>query len=131
MAIYKTSAYAPIACITSRDESNATNSTEKTNVCTEGKTVTRPNSITRTVSLAGEIVNENSYEDLLEAQNSLEEQTFRIYRGSGDANPVYFKAVISNLSASFDAATEGADGTFSMDLNINGDYLDEDPEIGG
>ena len=43
----------PIACITSRSEGNATNLTEKVNVCTEGKTVSTPNSITRTVSISG------------------------------------------------------------------------------
>ena len=131
MAFYKDTAYAPVACITSRSEGNQTNTSEKTNVCTEGKTQTRATGITRTVSVSGEIVDENSYHDLMEAQNSLKEKAFRIYRGAGVENPVYFMAIISNLTADFDASAEGAVGTFTMDLNINGEYLETDPMAGG
>ena len=127
MAVYKDTAYVPIACITSRSESNTTNTSEKTNVCTEGKTVTKANSITRTVSIAGEIVDENSYHDLKVMQGTLEEQAFRIYKGSGVTSPLYFKGIITDLSADFDATEEGATGTFTMDIAINGDYTEDDP----
>lgn len=127
MAVYNETAYVPIACITSRSEGNTTNTSEKTNVCTEGKTVTKANSITRTVSLAGEIVDENSYHDLKEMQGTLQEQVFRIYKGTGETNPLYFKGIITDLSADFDATEEGATGTFTMDIAINGDYTEDDP----
>lgn len=130
MFIYKTSAYVPIACITSRNETNTTNTSQKTNVCTQGKTVTKANSITRTVSINGEIVDSGSYDDLKAAQDSLQEQTFRIYKGPGDTNPQYFKGIIRELSADFDASTEGADATFSMSIDVNGEYLDTDPMAG-
>ena len=128
LAIYKTSAYAPIACITSRSEGNSTNTKEKTNVCTEGKTVTKAISVSRTVSIEGEIVDLNSYHDLQAAQDSLEEQTFRIYKGAGTENPLYFKGVIMNLDSDYPADD---DATFSMEININGEYLTIDPKIGG
>lgn len=131
MAMYKTNAYAPIACITSRSEGNSTNTSEKTSVCTEGKTITKATGVARTVSIEGEIVDTNSYHDLQEAQSTLAEQTFRIYKGTGTANPLYFKGIITDLSADFDASEEGADGTFSMEISINGDYEDEDPMTGG
>lgn len=127
MAVYKETAYVPIACITSRSEGNTTNTSEKTNVCTQGKTVTKANSITRTVSIAGEIVDENSYHDLKEMQGTLQEQAFRIYKGTGETNPLYFKGIITDLSADFDATEEGATGTFTMDIAINGDYTEDDP----
>lgn len=126
LAVYTGSAYMPIACITSRSESNATETTEKSNVCTEGKTVTRANSITRTVSIEGEVADDNSLDDLRELQDSLEEQTFRVYRGSATETPIYFKAIITNLDADYPAG-ESEDATFSMDLNINGEYLTADP----
>lgn len=131
MAIWKTNAYAPIACITSRSEGNETVKSEKVNVCTQGKAVSKANFVKRTGSISGEIINENSYHDLQKAQNSLEEQTFRIYRGTGDQNPLYFNAVIDNCNAEFDASTEGADGTFTMDYTINGEYMTQDPKAGG
>lgn len=127
MAVYKKTAYVPIACITSRSEGNTTNTSEKTNVCTQGKTVTKANSITRTVSLAGEIVDENSYHDLKKMQGTLQEQAFRVYKGAGETNPLYFKGIITDLSADFDATEEGATGTFTMDIAINGDYTEDDP----
>ena len=127
MAVYKETAYVPIACITSRSEGNTTNTSEKTNVCTQGKTVMKANSITRTVSIAGEIVDENSYHDLKEMQGTLKEQAFRIYKGTGETNPLYFKGIITDLSADFDATEEGATGTFTMDIAINGDYTEDDP----
>ena len=127
MAVYKETAYVPIACITSRSEGNTTNTSKKTNVCTQGKTVTKANSITRTVSIAGEIVDQNSYHDLKELMDTLEEQAFQIYKGAGDTNPLYFKGIITDLSADFDATEEGATGTFTMDIAINGDYTEDDP----
>ena len=117
--------FIPIACITSRSEGNATNLTEKVNVCTEGKTVSTPNSITRTVSSSGEVVDTTSLESLRVLQKSLAEQTFKVYRGATDTIPKYFKGVITNLTADYSAGENG-DATFSMDIAINGNYTPTD-----
>ena len=117
--------YIPIACITSRSESNATKISEKVNVCTEGKTVSTPNSITRTVSISGEVVDTNSLEALRVLQKSLAEQTFKVYHGPTETLPRYFKGIITNLTADYSAG-ENEDATFSMDIAINGNYTSTD-----
>ena len=78
--------YIPVACITSRSESNATNYNEKVNVCTEGKVVRKPTSISRTVSVSGEVVDAGSLKELRVLQDSKTEQIFRIYDSSGNGD---------------------------------------------
>ena len=117
--------YIPIACITSRSESNATNTIEKVNVCTLGKTVTTANSVSRTVSISGEVVDTNSLEALRVLQKTLAEQTFKVYRGTGETLAKYFKGIITSLSADYSAGQD-EDSTFSMDITINGNYTDTD-----
>ena len=117
--------FVPIACITSRSESNATNTIEKVNVCTQGKTITTAKSISRTVSLSGEVVDANSLEALRVLQKSLAEQTFKVYRGAGETLAKYFKGIITNLNADYSAGQD-EDATFSMDITINGGYTDTD-----
>lgn len=135
MALYETEViapalpfYAPIACITGRSETNDTNTTEKVNVCTEGKPETRANSVTRTVSINGEVVDTNSLDFLRKKQDSLAEQTFKVYRGAGETLPFYFKGIITALAADYPTG-EGEDATFSMNIAINGDYTDTDPMV--
>lgn len=111
--------YIPVACITSRSEGNATNYKEKVNVCTEGKLVRQPSSITRTVSVSGEVVDAGSLQELRALQDSKEEQIFRGYNTAGEAR--YFKAIITNLNADHPTG-EGEDSTFTMDLDLNSDY---------
>ena len=111
--------YVPVACITSRSEGNATNYTEKVNVCTEGKLVRTPSGITRTVSVSGEVVDAGSLQELRALQNSKAEQIFRVYNTAETAQ--YFKAIITNLNADHPTG-EGEDSTFTMDLDLNSDY---------
>ncbi len=111
--------YIPVACITSRSEGNATNYTERVNVCTEGKLVRTPSSITRTVSVSGEVVDAGSLQELRALQNSKAEQIFRVYNTAETAQ--YFKAIITNLNADHPTG-EGEDSTFTMDLDLNSDY---------
>lgn len=111
--------YIPVACITSRSEGNATNYMEKVNVCTEGKLVRTPSSITRTVSVSGEVVDAGSLQELRALQNSKAEQIFRVYNTAETAQ--YFKAIITNLNADHPTG-EGEDSTFTMDLDLNSDY---------
>ena len=117
--------FVPIACITSRSESNATNTIEKVNVCTLGKTVTTANSVSRTVSISGEVVDTNSLEALRVLQKTLAEQTFKVYRGTGETLAKYFKGIITRLSADYSAGQD-EDSTFSMDITINGNYTNID-----
>lgn len=125
--IKKVGSFEPIACITSRNETNTTNTSEKTNVCTQGKTVTKATSISRTVSIEGEMVDQNSYKDLKTIQNSLEEQVFRTYQDEETFE--YFKGIITELSGDWDVSEEGADATFSMSIQLNGDYSYTDPSV--
>lgn len=111
--------YVPVACITSRNEGNATNYKEKINVCTEGKLVRTPSGITRTVSVSGEVVDAGSLQELRTLQNSKAEQIFRVYNTAETAQ--YFKAIVTNLNADHPTG-EGEDSTFTMDLDLNSDY---------
>lgn len=113
--------YYSIACITSRSESNATKISEKVNVCTEGKVITKATGVDMTVSISGEVVTADSLEDLRGLQDTLLEQDFRIYRGAGTSNPVYFSGVITNLNAEYPTG-EGEDATFTMDITLTTDY---------
>lgn len=127
IAFWDGTVYSPIACITSRSESNASRLKEKTNVCTEGQTVKTVVGIDSTVSVSGEVVDTDSLEELRALQDSKSEHTFRVYRGTGETNPVYFNAIITNLNADYSAGQD-EDATFTMDLQINEDgYLDTDP----
>lgn len=128
MAFYDGSDYVPIACITSRSESNATTTVEKVNVCTEGEVVTKATAIVSTVSLSGEVVDSDSLDDLRALQDDLLEHTFMVYRGTGTTTPIYFKGIITNLNADYSAGQD-EDSTFSMDVTINGDYLTVDPNL--
>ena len=119
MEIYITSAYVPIACITSRSESNESQLIEKTNVCTAGETVSSVKQINRTVDLEGEVVDANSLDALKLAQNSKLEQYFKVYKGTGTTTPEFFKGIINSIGESY---TAGEDATFSMSVTINGDY---------
>ena len=118
--------YSPIACITSRSESNATKTSEKVNVCTEGKVITKATGVDMTVSISGEVVDDDSLNILRLQQDSLLEQDFRIYRGTGTSTPVYFRGVITNLAADYPTG-EGEDATFTMDITLTTDYSLVDP----
>ncbi len=111
--------YIPVACITSRSESNATNYTEKVNVCTAGKVVRTPRSISRTVSVSGEVVDAGSLNELRVLQDNKTEQIFKIYNSSDTAK--FFKAIITNLNADYPTG-EGEDATFTMDLELTTEY---------
>ena len=119
MEIYITSAYVPIACITSRTESNESEIIEKTNVCTSGATISTVKQINRTVDVEGEVVDSNSLDALKLAQNSKAEQSFKVYKGTGTTTPEYFKGIITSISGNYSA---GEDSTFSMSVTLNGDY---------
>ena len=120
------SEYFPIACITSRSESNTTKISEKVNVCTEGKVITKATGVDMTVSISGEVVDADSLVTLRGMQDALLVHDFRIYRGAGTSTPVYFSGVITNLAADYPTG-EGEDATFTMDITLTTDYSLVDP----
>src|SRR5690606_36575371 len=50
------SAYKPLACLTSTSHSMSGNTQEKVNMCTQGKTITKLQSITETVDFEGQVI---------------------------------------------------------------------------
>lgn len=113
-------AYVPVACITSRNESNVSRVKEKVNVCTQGKIERTVTAIDRTVSVSGEVTDANSLEELRAIQNSKAYHKFRVYKSLTTDTPLYFKAIITNLNADYPAGQD-EDATFTMDLEIDKD----------
>lgn len=89
MAYKDGASYVPIACITSRSESNATNTSEKVNVCTEGKTVTTATGVTRMFHCPVRLLERVLLEALRILQKSLAEQIFRVYRGRANRGVIF------------------------------------------
>lgn len=128
LSIFLTAGYKPVVCLTSTSMDRVSEMTEKVNYCTEGETVSSVDRITRTVNLDGEVVtideadNGATYDDLVAAMESKQEQRFKI---EGRGSTQYFKAVIASLGDNF---TAGDDATFSGQLNVNGEITETDPE---
>ena len=130
LSVYDTtaSAYLPIVCLTSTSLSRATETIEKVNYCTQGETIVSVNSVTRELSIEGEIMTEltgeASYADLIDIIESKEKKTFRLE--GRDAAPQYFTGSLTSLSDSFAA---GEDATFSGSLSIDQALATLDPNI--
>lgn len=127
LSFHDGTAYKPIICLTSTSMNRVSEVIQKVNYCTQGKPVTKVDSITRTVNFEGEVMTVGtpadgvSYEDLIDAIESMEEQNFRL---DGRGTTQYFKAIIANLDDTYPG--EG-DATFSGSLTINGDVSETDP----
>ncbi len=129
------SAWKPVACLTSTSHAITANTTEKVNMCTQGKTETRIDSLTETVDFEGEVVDttavggqsaESSLSDLkaiirAEAANGSTDD-FRLNRGFDGY--IYFTGQILSISDSYAA---GEDATFSGQLSIIGEPSETDP----
>ena len=128
LSVYDTvaSAYLPIVCLTSTSLSRATETIEKVNYCTQGETIVSVNSVTRELSIEGEIMTdviaEASYKDLIDIIESKLKKTFRLE--GRDAAPQYFTGSLTSLSDSFAA---GEDATFSGSLSIDEALATLDP----
>lgn len=129
LSMYVGAAYKPIVCLTETSTNRVSEIIQKVNYCTKGVPTSKVDSVSTTVNISGEIVKlgeddtgNATYEDLITAIESKEEQTFK-YETVDSASPEYFKAVIANLDGTFG---EG-DATFSGSLTVNGGMLDEDP----
>jgi len=127
LSFHDGTAYKPIVCLTSTSMSRVSEVIQKVNYCTQGETISKVDRITRTVKFDGEVMTVGapadgvSYDDLITAIESMEEQNFRL---DGRGTSQYFKAVISNLDDTYPG--EG-DATFSGSLTINGDISETDP----
>ena len=127
LSFHDGTAYKPIICLTSTSMSRVSEVIQKVNYCTQGETISKVDRITRTVNFDGEVMTVGapadgvSYDDLITAIESMEEQNFRL---DGRGTSQYFKAVISNLDDTYPG--EG-DATFSGSLTINGNISSTDP----
>jgi hypothetical protein len=127
LSFHDGTAYKPIICLTSTSMSRVSEVIQKVNYCTQGETISKVDRITRTVNFDGEVMTVGtpadgaSYEDLITAIESMEEQNFRL---DGRGVTQYFKAIIANLDDTYPG--EG-DATFSGSLTINGDVSETDP----
>ena len=127
LSFHNGTAYKPIICLTSTSMSRVSEVIQKVNYCTQGKTVSKVDRITRTVNFDGEVMTVGtpadgvSYDDLITAIESMQEKNFRL---DGRGSSQYFKAVIANLDDTYPG--EG-DATFSGSLTINGDISATDP----
>ena len=127
LSFHDGTAYKPIICLTSTSMSRVSEVIKKVNYCTQGETRSKVDSITRTVNFDGEVMTVGtpadgvSYDDLITAIESMEEQNFRL---DGRGATQYFKAIIANLDDTYPG--EG-DATFSGSLTINGDVSETDP----
>ena len=130
LSFHDGTAYKPIICLTSTSMSRVSEVIQKVNYCTQGETVSKVDRITRTVNFDGEVMivgtpaDGVSYDDLITAIESKEEQNFRL---DGRGTTQYFKAIIANLDDTYPG--EG-DATFSGSLTINGDVSGTDPLAG-
>ena len=116
LAMFVADDYYPIACIVSLDEAHSPEFEEKTNVCTEGETVKTFKRLNSTISVNGEAVTENSYEDLYTAFMTGLDQTFK---REGHSATAYFTAKITNLSRN-NTAGEGSNFSMTLELDKNG-----------
>jgi len=119
--------YKPIICLTSTSMSRVSEVIQKVNYCTNGKTISKVDRITRTFNFEGEVIDVGtpadgvSYKELITAIESKEEKNFRL---DGRGTTQYFKAIIANLD---DTYPGDGDATFSGSLTINGDVSETDP----
>ena len=127
LSFHDGTAYKPIICLTSTSMSRVSEVIRKVNYCTQGKPEAKVDSLTRTVNFDGEVMTVGtpddgvSYDDLITAIESMEEQNFRL---DGRGTEQYFKAIIANLD---DTYPGDGDATFSGSLTINGDVSETDP----
>lgn len=139
LAYYDGTAWKPVMCLTDTSYQQTLATIEKVNACTNGETHQSPGSITRSVSINGEVIDTTevggtpvgvTIDELYSLQDDSQEnktqQDWRLDRGPFGYK--YFKGVITDASDNY---TAGEDATFSATLSINGKPTDEDPYATG
>lgn len=135
LARYVSDAWKPVGCLTSSAFTSTMNMLEKVNMCTEGQTVQSPGSMTRGVSIEGEVIDttivggqdiKDSMQELYEAQEvSFDTKTPDQWRLSrGPLGYIYFSGYISDLADNYAA---GEDATFSATLTVQDKPSSTDP----
>ncbi|MGJ1516531.1 hypothetical protein ACR79N_16190 [Sphingobacterium siyangense] len=129
------SAYKPLACLTQTSHAMNGVTTEKVNMCTQGKTITKLKSITETVDFEGEVIDTTSVggqsakaslADLKEIMRN-EANTGKIddFRLSRDFDgELYFPGQIITLTDTYQA---DADATFSGQMSLHDAPSEIDP----
>lgn len=132
------SSYKPLACLTSTSHSMTGNTKEKVNMCTQGKTITKLQSISETVDFEGEVIDTTSVGGVgVQASLAQLKELMRAQAASGDSDVfrlsrdfdgyIYFSAQILSLSDTYSASE---DATFSGQLSIQDDVTETDPKAG-
>lgn len=129
-------AYKPLACLTSTSHALSGTTVEKVNMCTDGKTITKLQSINETVDFEGEVIDTTGDEarvSLADLKALMREQAadgeaddFRLERDFDGF--IYFPGQLLSLSDTYSA---DADATFTGQLGIQGDVTEVDPHAGG
>ncbi|MVZ65040.1 hypothetical protein GQF61_04195 [Sphingobacterium sp. DK4209] len=135
LAYWDGDAYKPVVCLTSSSHELTMNTVEKVNMCNAGKTIQSPQSISESVQIEGEVIDTTAVggvtpgvtvgelKALARAQVTAGVgDDFRLNRGPEGF--IYFKALLSNVSDSYQA---GEDATFSATLTITNDPTEVDP----
>jgi len=128
-------AYKPLACLTSTSHSMTGNTKEKVTMCTQGKTITKLQSISETVDFEGEVIDTTSLgggdirASLADLKALMRSQAAEgrtdIFRLSRDFDGyLYFPGQILSISDNYSAEE---DATFSGQLGIQGDVTETDP----
>lgn len=125
-------AYKPLACLTSTSHSLSGTTVEKVNMCTEGKTITKLQSINETVDFEGEVIDttgDTARVSLADLKSLMREQAsdgqpdeFRLERDFDGF--LYFPGQFLSLSDTYSA---DSDATFTGQLGIQGEVTEVDP----
>lgn len=132
--IYDTSAYEPVACLTSNSISSSLGTTEVQTKCDAGVTVTTAGSFGYSISAEGLYIDtgtggdttKQSHDALLALQQAKTEVTWKIDSGL-TTNTAYFgTGYITDLS--LDSPTNQENATFSCTITGNGAIVTTDPQ---
>lgn len=135
--IYDTTAYKPVACLTSNSISNTVNIIESQTKCFPGEIKKAASTVSATIDFEGEFIDtttvggdtaKKSFDALLTIQNAREEITWKIDTDVTNADSIkyYGVGILSDLS--LDAAAGGEFTTFSGSIDVSGLILTTDPE---
>ena len=128
-----TSAYRPIACLTSSNFSASVDANEVETMCDPGNVVKEYGSSSYTLSCEGVYIDTTSvggettkasHDYLLGLIANKTQRTFQLDTGLADTPQYWFEGLITDLELSGEA---GQNATFSATIEVNGGYVTADP----
>ncbi len=128
-----TSAYRPIACITSNELTSEAEILENKTKCDPGVVIKDYGSISTSISAEGQYIDTTSaggyttkasHDYLLDLQTTKTKRTVKIATGLADTTDRYGTAMFANLVLTGDA---GEISTFTVDIEIDGALTTVDP----